>query len=117
VAWPNIPVLLLNAAINLTDSSIPPHSISVYDSKRENSQKNRRKLKETAMESLLEIQRRCHEERERLVKVMVDEFLEKNQSDKDKIFSDHRIKIYLDVSAASRCSYSNLTISPSPAIR
>lgn len=50
------------------------------------------------MESLLEIQRRCHEERERLVKVMVDEFLEKKPSDKDKIFSDHRIKIFLDVS-------------------
>ena len=50
------------------------------------------------MESLLEIQRRSHEERERLVKVMVDEFLEKKPSDKDKILGDHRIKIYLDVS-------------------
>lgn len=50
------------------------------------------------MESLLEIQRRCHEERERLVKVMVDEFMEKKPSDKDKIFSDHRVKIFLDVS-------------------
>lgn len=52
------------------------------------------------MESLLEIQRRCHEERERLVKVMVDEFMEKKPSDKDKIFSDHRVKIYLDVSVS-----------------
>lgn len=50
------------------------------------------------MESLLEIQRRCHEERERLVKLMVDEYIEKKPSDKDKIFSDHRVKIYLDVS-------------------
>lgn len=50
------------------------------------------------MESLLEIQRRSHEERERLVKVMVDEFMEKKPSDKDKIFSDHRVKIFLDVS-------------------
>jgi hypothetical protein len=50
------------------------------------------------MESLLEIQRRSHEERERLSKLMVDEFMEKKPSDKDKIFSDHRVKIYLDVS-------------------
>lgn len=51
------------------------------------------------MESLLEIQRRCHEERERLVKVMVDEFMEEKKSnDKEKIFSDHRVKIFLDVS-------------------
>lgn len=50
------------------------------------------------MESLLEIQRRCHEERERLVKVMVDEFMEKKTNDKDRIFSDHRVKIFLDVS-------------------
>lgn len=50
------------------------------------------------MESLLEIQRRCHEERERLVKIMVDEFIEKKPGDKEKIFSDHRVKIYLDVS-------------------
>jgi splicing factor 3A subunit 3 len=50
------------------------------------------------MESLLEIQRRSHEERERLVKVMVDEFMDKKTNDKDKIFSDHRVKIYLDVS-------------------
>lgn len=49
------------------------------------------------MESLLEIQRRCHEERERLIKLMVDEFIEKKPGDKEKIFSDHRVKIYLDV--------------------
>lgn len=49
------------------------------------------------MESLLEIQRRCHEERERLIKIMVDEFIEKKPGDKEKIFSDHRVKIYLDV--------------------
>lgn len=50
------------------------------------------------MESLLEIQRRCHEERERLQKLMVDEFMDKKFSEKDKIFSEHRVKIYLDVS-------------------
>lgn len=51
------------------------------------------------MESLLEVQRRCHEERERLVKVMVDEFMEKKPNDsKEKILSDHRVKIFLDVS-------------------
>lgn len=50
------------------------------------------------MESILEIQRRCHEERERLQKLMVDEFMDKKLSDKDKIFSEHRIKLFLDVS-------------------
>lgn len=49
------------------------------------------------MESILEIQRRCHEERERLQKLMVDECMDKKLSDKDKIFSEHRIKSYLDV--------------------
>lgn len=57
------------------------------------------------MESLLEIQRRCHEERERLVKVMVDEFMEKKTNDKDKIFSDHRVKIFLDVSIKYACLF------------
>lgn len=52
------------------------------------------------MESLLEIQRRCHEERERLQKIMTDEFMDKKLSDKDKIFSENRIKVYLNVSAA-----------------
>lgn len=61
------------------------------------------------MESLLEIQRGCHEERERLVKLMVDEFMEKKLSDKDKIFSDHRIKIYLDVSKCLKF-YENLDL-------
>jgi splicing factor 3A subunit 3 len=50
------------------------------------------------MESILEIQRRCHEERERLQKLMVDEFMDKKLSEKDKIFSEHRIKLYMDVS-------------------
>lgn len=65
------------------------------------------------MESLLEIQRRSHEERERLVKVMVDEFMEKKPSDKDKIFSDHRVKIFLDVRNIFRfisCLGRNLSI-------
>jgi hypothetical protein len=51
------------------------------------------------MESLLEIQRRCHEERERLQKLMVEEFMDKKVSEKDKIFSEHRVKIYMDVSS------------------
>lgn len=50
------------------------------------------------MESILEIQRRCHEERERLQKLIVDEFMDKKLSEKDKIFSEHRIKAYMDVS-------------------
>jgi hypothetical protein len=50
------------------------------------------------MESLLEIQRRSHEERERLLKLMVDEFIDKKLSEKDKIFSEHRVKVYMDVS-------------------
>jgi splicing factor 3A subunit 3 len=63
------------------------------------------------MESLLEIQRRCHEERERLIKLMVDEFIEKKPSDKDKIFSDHRVKIFLDVSFVNLIKfYQNLII-------
>lgn len=49
------------------------------------------------MESLLETQRRCHEERERLQKLMVDEYMDKKLSEKDKIFSEHRIKAYMDV--------------------
>ena len=50
------------------------------------------------MESLLEIQRRCHEERERLQKIMTEEFMDKKLSEKYKIFSENRIKIYLNVS-------------------
>lgn len=53
------------------------------------------------MESLLEIQRRCHEERERLVKTMVDEFMAKKTTPKDNIYSDHRIKVYLNVSTGN----------------
>lgn len=58
------------------------------------------------MESLLEIQRRCHEERERLVKTMVDEFMAKKTTPKDNIYSDHRIKVYLNVSTvnSAKCS-------------
>jgi hypothetical protein len=29
---------------------------------------------------------------------MVDEFMDKKLSEKDKIFSEHRIKLYMDVS-------------------
>lgn len=54
------------------------------------------------MESLLEIQRRCHEERERLQKIMTEEFMDKKLSEKDKIFSENRIKIYLNVSSTKK---------------
>jgi splicing factor 3A subunit 3 len=50
------------------------------------------------METILEIQRRCHEERERLVKAMVDEFMTKKPPGKEQIYSDHRVKMYLNVS-------------------
>jgi uncharacterized FlgJ-related protein len=60
---------------------------------------SRKKYLSFVMESLLEIQRRCHEERERLQKLMVEEFMDKKLSEKDKIFSEHRVKIYLDVSS------------------
>jgi splicing factor 3A subunit 3 len=50
------------------------------------------------METILEQQRRSHEERERLVKTMVDENMMKKNSVKDQIYSDHRTKMMLDVS-------------------
>jgi hypothetical protein len=50
------------------------------------------------METILEQQRRSHEERERLVKTMVDENMMKKGSVRDQIYSDHRTKIMLDVS-------------------
>jgi splicing factor 3A subunit 3 len=50
------------------------------------------------METILEQQRRSHEERERLVKTMVDENMMKKTSVKDQIYSDHRTKMMLDVS-------------------
>lgn len=50
------------------------------------------------METILEIQRRCHEERERLVKSMVEELMTKKPSGKEQIFSEFRVKMYLNVS-------------------
>lgn len=50
------------------------------------------------MESLLELMRRHHEERERLVKVMTEENVTKKQTVRDQIYSEHRIKALLDVS-------------------
>jgi len=61
-------------------------------------------LNNLIMESLLEIQRRCHEERERLQKIMTEEFMDKKLSEKDKIFSENRIKIYLNVSSTKKFS-------------
>lgn len=49
------------------------------------------------METILEQQRRYHEERERLVKLMVDEYVTKKPSEKDKIYSDHRLKALLEL--------------------
>lgn len=51
------------------------------------------------MESLLEIQRRCHEERERLLKLMVTEFQTK-KTGKEEICAGHRVKAYLNVSCS-----------------
>lgn len=46
----------------------------------------------------MELMRRHHEERERLVKVMTEENVTKKQSVRDQIYSEHRIKALLDVS-------------------
>ncbi|RZF41487.1 hypothetical protein LSTR_LSTR000201 [Laodelphax striatellus] len=48
------------------------------------------------METILEQQRRYHEERERLMDAMVKEMLHKKSSFRDTINSDHRLKILLD---------------------
>lgn len=50
------------------------------------------------MESILEQQRRYHEERERLMDAMVKEMLHKKVSHREVINSDHRLKLLLDVS-------------------
>lgn len=49
------------------------------------------------METLLEQQRRYHEERERLIKLMVDEYGSKKNNDKERIFAEHRLKYLLDL--------------------
>ncbi|XP_075145167.1 splicing factor 3A subunit 3 [Haematobia irritans] len=49
------------------------------------------------METLLEQQRRYHEERERLVKLMVDEYATKKLNEKDRIYSEHRLKYLVDM--------------------
>lgn len=49
------------------------------------------------METLLEQQRRYHEERERLLKLMVDEYANKKASEKERIHSEHRLKYLLDL--------------------
>lgn len=46
----------------------------------------------------MELMRRHHEERERLIKVMTEENVTKKQTVKDQIYSEHRIKALLDVS-------------------
>lgn len=49
------------------------------------------------METLLEQQRRYHEERERLVKLMVDEYGSRKSGEKERIYSEHRLKYLLDL--------------------
>ncbi|MFH4979153.1 hypothetical protein AB6A40_005862 [Gnathostoma spinigerum] len=48
------------------------------------------------MESILETQRRLHEERDRLVDAMTKEFLHERKSHKEKINGDHRVKDLVD---------------------
>lgn len=48
------------------------------------------------METILEQQRRYHEERERLMDAMVKEMLHKKSSYREQINSDHRLKMLLD---------------------
>ena len=48
------------------------------------------------METVIEQQRRCHEERERLEDAMTSEMLLKKGSVKEEINSDHRINILLE---------------------
>uniref|UniRef100_A0A1B0GDF2 Matrin-type domain-containing protein n=1 Tax=Glossina morsitans morsitans TaxID=37546 RepID=A0A1B0GDF2_GLOMM len=49
------------------------------------------------METLLEQQRRYHEERERLIKLMVDEYASKKSGEKERIYSEHRLKYLLEL--------------------
>ncbi|CAD6991069.1 splicing factor 3A subunit 3 [Ceratitis capitata] len=49
------------------------------------------------METLLEQQRRYHEERERLLKLMVDEYATKKNGEKERIHSEQRLKYLLDL--------------------
>ncbi|KAK8788210.1 hypothetical protein V5799_022012, partial [Amblyomma americanum] len=48
------------------------------------------------METLLEQQRRYHEERERLIDAQTKEMLHKKSTNREQINSDHRLKILLD---------------------
>jgi len=48
------------------------------------------------METILEQQRSKHEERERLIEAMKREMLHKKSSNRDRINSDHRLKLLLD---------------------
>ncbi|EAT32600.1 AAEL012348-PA [Aedes aegypti] len=48
------------------------------------------------METIFEIQRRLHEECDRLVMAMSEELQTPKKTTKDKVLADHRIKIYLE---------------------
>jgi len=48
------------------------------------------------MESILEQQRRCHEERERVMESMTSEMLTQKKTQREQINSDHRLKILHD---------------------
>ena len=57
------------------------------------------------MESLLEQQRRYHEERERLLDALVQERLVEKKTNKDAINSDHRQKSMLERSVLTNLLY------------
>ncbi|XP_005098228.1 splicing factor 3A subunit 3 [Aplysia californica] len=48
------------------------------------------------MESILEQQRRCHEERERVMEAMTSEMLLQKKTQREQINSDHRLKVLHD---------------------
>lgn len=54
------------------------------------------RLNKAIMETLLEQQRRYHEERERLMDAMVKEVLHKKPGHRESINSEHRSKMLLD---------------------
>lgn len=49
------------------------------------------------METILEDQRRLHEERERLIDLQTKELLRKKTTTKEQINSDHLVKLLWDV--------------------
>ena len=60
------------------------------------------------MESILEQQRRLHEEREQIIKLMINEYTRKKTMDRDQILSDHRLKTLLELYTTSTTSLKEL---------